>query len=69
MSPAACAPASPAADRVRDALGVTGGVLLAFCLVPQLWKIHRTKSATGEEREGGGGGEREGGETRFHVET
>lgn len=32
-------------DRVRDALGVVGGVLLAFCLAPQLWKIHRTQSA------------------------
>ena len=32
-------------DRVRDAMGVVGGVLLAFCLVPQLYKIHRTKSA------------------------
>ena len=36
---------SPMSDRVRDAMGVVGGVLLAFCLVPQLYKIHRTQSA------------------------
>lgn len=35
--------ASP--DHLRDALGVVGGVLLAFCLVPQLWKIYRTRSS------------------------
>lgn len=30
---------------VSNAMGVVGGSLLAVCLVPQLYKIHRTRSA------------------------
>ena len=35
----------PAHAAVANAMGIVGGALLAFCLVPQLWKIHRTHSA------------------------
>ena len=31
---------------VKDALGAVGGGILAFCLLPQLWKVWRTRSAT-----------------------
>ena len=31
---------------VKDVLGAVGGGILSFCLLPQLWKVWRTRSAT-----------------------
>lgn len=36
---------SCSADAVDQALGIVAGVLLAICLMPQLWKMYSTKSA------------------------
>ena len=33
------------ASIIKDMLGGIGGVILAICLVPQLWKMWRTQSA------------------------
>lgn len=36
---------SCSASAVDQALGIVAGVLLAICLMPQLWKMYSTKSA------------------------
>lgn len=30
---------------IKDLIGGIGGAILAFCLLPQLWKMYRTRSA------------------------
>ena len=30
----------------KDVLGALGGAILSFCLLPQLWKMWRTRSAS-----------------------
>ena len=34
---------------VANALGTVGGLLLSICLMPQLYRIYKTRSTTGEE--------------------
>lgn len=37
-----------AGSALSNALGTVGGVLLSICLMPQLYRIYKTKSTTGE---------------------
>jgi hypothetical protein len=48
MAPSSTSPGGPTAN----ALGTSGGILLSICLVPQLYRIYKTRSTTGEKCEG-----------------
>ena len=45
MAPSSTSAGGP----TSNALGTVGGVLLSICLMPQLYRIYKTRSTTGEE--------------------
>lgn len=46
--------ATTSGSPTSNALGTIGGVLLSICLMPQLYRIYKTRSTTGRnwQREG-----------------
>ncbi|KAL7754282.1 hypothetical protein RI367_000263 [Sorochytrium milnesiophthora] len=35
----------PSEVAITESIGAAGGIVLALCLIPQIWKVWRTKSA------------------------